>query len=215
MNIMSFIPARGGSKGVPGKNKKVLGDKPLIAWTIEDALESRLFNRVVVSTEDDRIASISNEWGAEVIVRPEELATDTADLQDAVNHTLKQLKGEDYVPDYMVVMSPTSPFRRQGLVDHAIHKALQNIDLCYVHSLRPIPFDSRDLVHPNGRPYIQEDLHGEHEGRLYSLSMSFGVERMKPGKSERDGIELLPDESIDIDLPADWAAAERICHKWM
>jgi hypothetical protein len=215
MNIMSFIPARGGSKGVPGKNKKILGDKPLIAWTIEDALESRLFDRVIVSTEDEKIASISREWGAEVIMRPEELATDTADLQDAITYTLDRLKEQGYAPDYQVIMSPTSPFRRQGLVDQAIQTALDEPELCYVHSLRPIAFDPGDLIHPDGSPFMTEDVAEVLRGQLFCLSMSIGVERMTPGGSQRCGIALTSDEAIDIDDQADWLAAESAWLKWI
>jgi CMP-N-acetylneuraminic acid synthetase len=215
MNIMSFIPARGGSKGVPGKNKKILGDKPLIAWTIEDALESRLFDRVVVSTEDEQIAAISREWGAEVIMRPEELATDTANLDDAIRFTLEQLEIQDYIPDYMVIMSPTSPFRRHGLVDQAIRMALEDTNVCYVHSLRPIAFDPGDLAYGDGKPFMARDMALDLKDRTFSVSMSFGVQRMEEGESRRRGIVLDSDESIDIDLPVDWQDAEKAVTRWI
>lgn len=215
MKIMSFIPARGGSKGVPGKNKRILGDKPLIAWTIEDALACAFFDRIIVSTEDKEIIKIAAKWGAEVIPRPEELSTDTADLQDAVSFTLDRLKEVGYIPDYMVAMFPTSPFRRPGLLDEAIHMALSDPDICYVHALRPIHFDPANLVLPDGRPYMTEHLAENLRGNLFAMSMNFGVQRMlQEGGTERCGLTLTQDESIDIDLPEDWDAARRASARW-
>ncbi|MBW2121311.1 MAG: acylneuraminate cytidylyltransferase family protein [Deltaproteobacteria bacterium] len=215
MNIVSFIPARGASKGVPGKNKKILGNKPLVAWTVEDALESELIDRVVVSTEDEEISRIARKWGAEVIPRPKELATDTADLQDAVEFTLNRLRENGYDPDYMVAMFPTSPFRRRGLVDSAIRMALDNPDICYVHSLKRVDFDLEDLVDSDGTPYMSHEVARDLKGCVFSTKMNFGVERMREGPAGRRGIILLPDESIDIDLPRDWEAAERACARWL
>lgn len=216
MKIMAFIPARGGSKGVAGKNKRILGDKPLIAWTIEDALDCKLFDRIVVSTEDKELIDIAEEWGAEVIPRPEELATDTADLQDAVTFTLDRLEESGYVPDYMVAMFPTSPFRRPGLVDEAIHLALSDPDICYVHALRPIPFDPANLVLPDGRPFMAEDHAETLRGNLFAASMNFGVQRMcREGGTGRFGLPLTPDESIDIDLPEDWDTAAKVSSRWL
>ena len=213
---MAFIPARGGSKGVPGKNKRILGDKPLIAWTIEDALACRFVDRIIVSTEDKEIIDIAEKWGAEVIPRPKELATDTADLQDAVTFTLDKLEETGYVPDYMVPMFPTSPFRRPGLVDEAINMALSDPDICYVHALRPIPFDPADLVLNDGRPYMAVHLAEKLSGDLFATSMNFGVQRMfQDGGIERCGLTLTPDESIDIDFPEDWDAAARASVRWL
>lgn len=212
MKIMVFIPARGGSKGVPGKNKKVLGDKPLIAWTLEDALASTLVDRVIVSSEDDQIIDIALRWGAEVIRRPACLAQDTSDLQDAVDHALNWLKKHTYEPDYMVAMFPTYPFRREGLIDLAVQTALLDTDLCYVHALKPVGFDPMDLVMPDGKPY--KDIERIGNDQIYSFSMNFGVQRMTSGPSVRTGIELFPEETIDIDWPEDWAMAERVCDRW-
>jgi hypothetical protein len=100
-------------------------------------------------------------------------------------------------------------------VDQAIQTALDEPELCYVHSLRPIAFDPGDLVHPNGSPYMTEDVAEALRGQLFCLSMNFGVERMTYGGPQRCGIALTADESIDIDLPVDWTAAERICSRWI
>lgn len=214
MKIMAFIPARGGSKGVPGKNKKILGDKPLVAWTIKDALDARMLDRVVVSTEDPEIQHIAACWGAEVVRRPEDLATDTASLDQVFFHTLDRVRAGGYEPDYVVVMSPTSPFRREGLVDQALETALSDRDICYVHALRPIPFHLEDLVYPDSRVFMNESIADELRNSAFCLSMNFGVERMRPGGTVRRGLVLQPDECVDIDLPEDWRLAEEVSLKW-
>ena len=113
--IIGLIPARGGSKGVPGKNIKMIYGKPLIVWSIERALESKLLERVVVSTDSKEIAEISRMAGAEILMRPAELATDTASTLDVMIHALK------YCPaDTLVLLQPTSPCRESGLIDECI-----------------------------------------------------------------------------------------------
>ncbi len=215
MKIMAFIPARGGSKGVPGKNKKILGGKPLVAWTIEDALEANKVDRVVVSSDDDAILHISEKWGGEPITRPAELATDTASLDKAFFHTLRVMKEKGYEPDYVVAMFPTSPFRTSGLIDRAVNLALSDHEICYVHALRPIRFCLGDLVHPDGGAFMNSAMANRMAGRTFCLSMNFGVEKIKTTGSKRRGIELKPDECVDIDMPVDWQRAERIADRWI
>jgi len=112
IRAVGIIPARGGSKGIPGKNIKPLGGKPLISYTIEAALESRL-DRTIVSTDDKGIAAVAKKYGAEVpFLRPKELATDEASSRSVLMHALDYLEeGERYRPDVVVFLQPTSPFR--------------------------------------------------------------------------------------------------------
>lgn len=115
MMIIGLIPARGGSKGIPNKNIKMICGKPLIVWTIEKAKSSKLLDKVVVSTDSDVIADIAQEAGAEVLKRPDYLATDTASTQDVMAHALQ------YFPaDTLVLLQPTSPCRSEGLIDQCI-----------------------------------------------------------------------------------------------
>ncbi|WP_424355974.1 cytidylyltransferase domain-containing protein [Methanobacterium sp. MBAC-LM] len=120
MNILAIIPARGGSKGVPRKNIKKIAGKPLIAHTIESAVKSKYINKVIVSTEDQEIANISKEYGAEVIERPEKLALDDSSTIDAVFHSINHLKMENYTPDVVVLLQPTSPLRTVQDIDGSI-----------------------------------------------------------------------------------------------
>ena len=115
--ILGLIPARGGSKGLPRKNIKDLAGKPLIAWTIEEALKSKFLNTVIVSTEDKEIANIALHYGAQVpFLRPTELAQDNSLRNDVINHALTELSGYDY----LVLLQPTSPLRSNVHIDEAV-----------------------------------------------------------------------------------------------
>ncbi len=114
--FLAIIAARGGSKRLPRKNVLDLCGKHLIAYTIEAALKSKYINKVIVSSDDDEILSISKEYGAEIIRRPDELASDTATTFDAIKHTIDNL--EKY--DYIVLLQPTSPLRDEKHIDEAI-----------------------------------------------------------------------------------------------
>ena len=118
--ILAIIPARGGSKGIPDKNIMPLGNQPLICWTIYSALNSELITRVVVSTDDDVIAEISKNAGAEVVRRPDELSGDEANSESALLYTLGFLDANSYKPDLIVFLQCTSPFRQNGVLDEAI-----------------------------------------------------------------------------------------------
>lgn len=118
--ILGLIPARGGSKGVPGKNIKIIHGKPLIVWSIEKGLESKLIDKLVVSTDSEEIAEIARKAGVEVLMRPAELATDTASTQDVMVHALQH-----YPADTLVLLQPTSPYRSEGLIDDCIKEFLR------------------------------------------------------------------------------------------
>ena len=115
--ILGITPARGGSKGIPRKNIKPILGKPLIAWTIEAAKKSKLLDRYVVSTEDSEIAEISRKYGAEVIARPAELATDNATTLSVIQHALDHIEA-----DIVVILQCTSPVRDDDLIDKCIKK---------------------------------------------------------------------------------------------
>ncbi len=115
--IFGVIPARGGSKGIPQKNVRQVCGKPLIAWTIEAAQQSVLLDRWVVSTEDPEIASISRHYGAEILNRPPQLATDTTPTLHVLKHALDHVSA-----DIVVLLQPTSPIRSSGLIDRCIRQ---------------------------------------------------------------------------------------------
>lgn len=118
--IFALIPARGGSKGIPRKNIKSIAGKPLIGWTIEAALRSQLLDEVIVSTEDEEIAAVARQWGAQVpFLRPAELAQDDTPGMAPVLHALEQLPEFDAV----LLLQPTSPLRTTQDIDACISLA--------------------------------------------------------------------------------------------
>jgi len=126
--FLAIIPARGGSKGLPGKNIKELCGKPLIAWSIEAGLKSKYLDEVVVSTDYQSIADIAKEYGASApFLRPDYLASDTATSFDAVKHTIDYYKNElNREFDYIVLLEPTSPLREMTDIDNAIEQLLNS-----------------------------------------------------------------------------------------
>ncbi len=111
LRVIAVIPARGGSKSVPGKNIKPLGGKPLITWSIELAKKIGEIDRTIVSTDDEKIGHIARDDGAEVYIRPPHLATDTALVIDALRDLIQRLKNEGEKSDVMILLEPTCPLR--------------------------------------------------------------------------------------------------------
>ncbi len=123
--VYGLVTARGGSKGVPGKNIKIVGGKPLIAWTIAAARQARRLDRVFLSTDDPEIAAVGREWGAEVpFMRPAKLAQDNSSHVSVVNHALDWFEANGGLPEYLCLLQPTSPLRTAADIDTAIEIAL-------------------------------------------------------------------------------------------
>ncbi|MDA2929386.1 acylneuraminate cytidylyltransferase family protein [Acidobacteria bacterium AH-259-O06] len=122
--VIAIIPARGGSKGLPGKNIRALCGKPLIFWTVQVALKSRLIDELVVSTDDQQIADIARLAGASVpFLRPTEIATDKTPTIDVIDHALDYFssrKAQTF--DYVVWLEPTSPLREDDDIDNMLRK---------------------------------------------------------------------------------------------
>jgi len=117
--VLAIVPARGGSKGLPRKNIRPLAGKPLIAWTLECASQSRYIDRCIVSTDDPEIADVAREWGGDVpFLRPAELARDDTPGIAPVIHALEQIGGYDLV----VLLQPTSPLRAPSDIDGCLEK---------------------------------------------------------------------------------------------
>lgn len=109
--VLAVIPARGGSKSIPYKNIKDLAGKPLLAWSIEVALACKQIDRVLVSTDDEKIADVATQFGAEVIYRSKDLARDDSLIIDTLKDLIKQMKQERESAEYLVMLEPTSPMR--------------------------------------------------------------------------------------------------------
>lgn len=141
LKILAIIPGRGGSKGISSKNIRNIGNVPLIAHTILSAKNSKNVNRIIVSTDSKKIATISKKFGAEIpFLRPKKFALDRSSTLDVVQHTLGFLqKEENYTPDIITIMLPTSPFRPFNLIDKSI-ELLKKSDATSVVSV----FKSKD-----------------------------------------------------------------------
>ncbi|MBI5965108.1 MAG: acylneuraminate cytidylyltransferase [Chloroflexi bacterium] len=138
-DILALIPARGGSKGIPRKNIRSFAGCPLIAWSITAAIQSDQVMRTIVSTDDEEIAAVAREWGAETpFLRPAELAQDKTTDLPVFEHALKWLEDvEGYRPDVVVQLRPTSPIRPRGMVDDAIRILLDHADADCVRGVVP------------------------------------------------------------------------------
>lgn len=143
--VIAIIPARGGSKGLPGKNIKELCGKPLIAWSIEAGLASKYIDEVMVTTDSEEIARISRDFGATVpFIRPAELASDIATSFDTVKHAIDYYQNEQSKTfEYVVLLEPTSPLRDNNDIDKAMEQLLSKpnakaiVGICKTESQNP------------------------------------------------------------------------------
>lgn len=151
--ILALIPARGGSKGLPKKNIRLLLGKPLIAWTIEQALASKYLDKIVVSTDDEQIAGISRKYGAEVpFMRPEELARDNSPTIDAILDALNRLEKSGQRFDFIVLLEPTSPLRETNDIDKCVELLLNNKSAKSIVSVAPL-----ESAHPEFNVIIDKN----------------------------------------------------------
>ncbi|HOC97243.1 MAG TPA: acylneuraminate cytidylyltransferase family protein, partial [Candidatus Pacearchaeota archaeon] len=129
MNCVAIIPARGGSVRVPKKNVKPLNGKPLISYTIEQAIEANVFDKIIVSTENDEIALISMLSGAEIMHRPKPLAED-CESELVIKNVVEQLEYSDFKPDVVVMLQCTSPLRKPETIKTCVYTLLDNWKTC-------------------------------------------------------------------------------------
>lgn len=215
---IAIIPARGGSKRLPGKNIKILVDKPLIAWTIEAAINSKIFDHVFVSTDSEEIASISREYGAEVpFLRPSELASDTATTNDVVTHLVDWYEAESSNKvSTIAILQPTSPLRNAAHINEAfaemqVKDAKAIISVCELE--HPIQFCNQLGSDKSMAGFIkQQDMKRTQDlfltyrlnGAIYIFDRSY-VEQMDKLYSEGTFAYIMdPKFSIDIDTQDDF-----------
>ncbi|MGI9325555.1 MAG: cytidylyltransferase domain-containing protein [Pseudomonadales bacterium] len=125
LSVLAVIPARGGSKGLPGKNVKQFLGKPLLHWSIESAQASDCVDRIIVSTDSEEIAGVARSGGCEVLARPEHLAGDAALIADALRNLISELNSRGNHFDLMVLLQPTSPIRPVRLIDRCVREMLR------------------------------------------------------------------------------------------
>ena len=158
MNILGIIPARSGSKGLKNKNISKLLGKPLIQYTIDAAKKSKYVNKIVVSTDSDKIGKLSKFLGAEVpFIRPKKYATDNSSTLDVVKHVVKTLKQkENYDADIITILQPTSPLRKSRTIDESIEllKSSQRYNsVLGVHLVKTHPYASFNLKKGALKPF--------------------------------------------------------------
>ena len=222
---LTIIPARGGSKTIPHKNIKLLAGKPLIAWTIEAAINCRKLPRVIVSTDDPEIAKVALQCGAEVpFLRPAELARDESSSLSVVLHLVHWLEEQGSpAPEYILLLQPTSPFRTTEDIEAAIKSASSR-------RVNAVVSVCEAKVHPFLCKRIQEDgmlvdfitadidyLRRQDLPPAYSLNGAIYMNRYESLLKERtflpkDTLPYLmpPERSLDLDTPWDWHLAELI-----
>lgn len=223
VRVLGLVPARAGSKGVPGKNLKELAGKPLLQWTLDTAIGSAALDRVVVSTEDPEISAVAQGLGAEVpFVRPPELATDVAPMLDVVLHAVAALGADGYRPDAVALLQPTSPLRTAEHLAAAV-EMLKGWDA--VCSVAPLPKelcphyvmrldDDGAVVHflPEGAAYTRrQDVPQAYrrDGSIYLTRVTTLSEHRSLYGRRCGALVLDPRETLTIDDPEDWVEAER------
>ncbi len=219
-NAICIIPARGGSKRIPKKNIKLFHGKPLIAYSIEVALSSKLFESVIVTTDDEEIAKIAREYGAKIpFMRPQELSDDMSTSTDAVLHTIKYLKSQGEEFKYVCTLYATAPFLQEKYLREG-YERLKNSDAKMAFSVTSMPFpvqrtfkiteDERcQMFTPEHYKTRSQDLE-----EAYQDAGQFYWERIDKEWSDipfgKESIPIvLPRELVqDIDTPEDFRRAE-------
>jgi N-acylneuraminate cytidylyltransferase len=217
--VLGVIPARGGSKRVPRKNLRLVGGRPLIAWTIEEAKKSRHIDRLILSSEDDEIIAVAREWGCEVpFKRPAELATDEAEGIGPVLHAVNALPGFEVI----VILQPTSPLRTADDIDKCIEQCVCTDVPCVVSvtQIDKSPFWMYTLEGTNKlRPLLQsEDLAKRCAGHpVYTLNGAVYVARVDWLKKSRSflteetvGLIMPKARSLDIDTESDFRVLDAL-----
>lgn len=224
MKILAIIPARGGSKGVPNKNIKLLNGKPLLEYTAEIALQSKLLNEVIVSTEDDTIAAVAESMGIKIpFERPIELAQDDTPTLDVIIHALEWYQKNNCFFDAVCLLQPTSPFRTIEFLDKAIEKFIDSGCDSLV-SVQKVPHE----YNPHWTFEINEEGHlkiatGERniiprrqelpmayhrDGSLYLTKAEVLLEAHSLYGKSTAFIESDPEGYVNIDTMEDWKKAE-------
>lgn len=228
LRVVAIIPARGGSKGIPRKNIWDLAGKPLIAYTIEVALKSKKLDRVIVSTDNVKIAEIAKSYGAEVpFLRPIELAKDDTPGLLVIQHAVRYLENiEGYKVDIVVVLQPTSPLRNERYVDEAIEKLIRTradsvVTVCRVKHHPFWSFTAKgDRLYPFSEKGItisrRQDLPEIYavNGAVYAVRRDVLFDQNSVFGRDTRAVVMPYEESVDIDDYFGLFVAEMMLKHW-
>lgn len=222
--VIAVIPARGGSKGIPRKNIVELCGKPLIGWTICAAKKSQIFDRIVISTDSEEIASVATEYGAEVLCRPSEISGDLSTTDDVLLHLIQNICSED---DILVLLQPTSPLRT---ADHIVQAfKLYQADPRVRMVMSTVPLDSSVLkcflmnedgtlsgAFSSDAPFMPRQILPNifsPNGAIYIFSAPDFMLGEKLPRCEIKGFVMDKESSVDIDSVGDLLKAKTIIEK--
>ena len=226
MRVFGLIPARAGSKGVPGKNIKLLGSKPLFQYTAEAALKSRYLTKTILSTDDDEIAEVGRRCGLEVpFKRPVELAQDDTPMVAVVQHAIDWLESKHEFFDSICLLQPTNPLRGAEEIDACI-ELLETSDADAVVTILSVPPEHNPhWVYTRDEDGVLRLITGEQspisrrqdlppafhrEGSVYVTRRNVIMEQNSLYGKRLIGYPLNAVKSVNIDTPEDWARAERL-----
>lgn len=231
--ILALIPARGGSKGIPGKNIRSFAGFPLIAWSIAAAKGSELVTRVIVSTDDEKIAAVAREYGAEApFLRPDEISQDKTTDLPVFEHALKWLEDvEGYRPEIVIQLRPTSPIRPVTMVDDAIRILLDHADADCVRGVVPAAQNPFKMWRFNGEekplnPLLSVDGIAEpynaprqilppvywQTGHIDAIRVSTITQKKSLTGNVIYPLLINPAYTVDIDTLPDWAKYETLAY---
>lgn len=218
---LCVIPARGGSKRIPRKNIKEFRGKPIITYSIEAAIESGCFDKVIVSTDDDEVAAVARESGAEIpFIRPHNLADDHAGTLPVIKHAIEWFESNGFTPEEVCCLYATAPFVKADFLVKAYEQLLStDSDYCFTVTNYSFPIQraikiTREqrvkMFYPQFSATRSQDLeHAYHDAGQFYWGKSNAFKELKPFFSEYSSPFLLPQYYVqDIDSIEDWLQAE-------
>lgn len=226
LKVLGIIPARGGSKAIPGKNIKKLHGKPLIFYTINEAKKSKFLDFVVVSTEDKKIEKVTQKYGVVVVKRPKKLSADSSTSISVLKHAIINLKKtKKFIPDIIVVLQPTSPLRNAADIDGAIKKFLHLkcdsvISMTKVSSLPYWIYKLRGNIAKNiikkpKKVYRRQDSQKFYQvnGAVYVTSKNMIINHNTIFGKKISAYIMPQERSVDLDTMIDFKLAEILMKK--
>ncbi len=215
-NVVGIIPARGGSKGIPKKNIFPLAEKPLLVYTIEAALNSKMLSKILVTTDSEEIAAVALSCGVEVVHRPAELACDDTLVVPVIKHALQQT---EITPDKVVTLQPTSPLRLSRHIDEAVNLLSSDWDsVVSISEVQLSPYKMYQLEGEKLRPFVEGSIQGMPRQQLPEVYRDSGAVYvtwydvlMKKNSIRGDNFRsyfIDPKYAVDIDNMIDLKLAE-------